>query len=131
MRKKPLLWLVLAVVAAAVAAGTIWGKNYYEARYVGTDYYAMVPLDFDITPEPIYDSTGKEQDMGKPYKLMAYNEKGDAKEIYFEVRGEDSTKYPQPGAFMLIKASDQIVLGQSVISETSVPDAALAKIKEN
>ena len=131
MRKKSLLWLVLAVVAVAVVAGTIWGKNYYEARYVGTDYYAMVPLDFDITPEPLYDMHGVELETGKPYKLTAYNEKGEAKEVSFDIRGEDSAKYPQPGAFLLIKASDQIVLGQSVISESSVPDVALTKIKEN
>ena len=127
MRKKTVLWIILAVVAVVAVAGTIWGKNYYETRYVGTEFYAMVPLDFDITPEPI----GVEMDAGKAYELTAYNDKGEAKEVLFNIWGEDSTKYPQPGDFLLVNASEQIVLGQSVISESSVPDVALAKIKEN
>ena len=131
MRKKTILWLILALVAVAVVAGTIWGKNYYEARYVGTDFYAMVPLDFDITPETIYDENGVKMDTGKPYELTAYNDKGEAKNVSFYIWGEDSAEYPQPGAFLLVKASEQVVLGQSVISESSVPDIALAKIKEN
>lgn len=131
MRKKTVLWIILAVVAVVVAAGTTWGKNYYEDRYVGKDYYAMVPLNYDITPKTLYDDSGREQEKGKTYNLTAYNEKGEAKEVSFAARGEDGTKYPQPGDFLLVKASNQIVINQSVIPENSVPKGALAKIKEN
>lgn len=129
--KKIVLWIVLAAVVVIGVAGAIWGKGYYEDRYIGKDYYAMVPSNFDMTPEPLYDDKGKSQDIGKLYKLTAYNEKGEAKEVEFTVRGGDSTKYPQPGEFLLVSVSKQLVVKQSVISESSVPNAALTKIREN
>lgn len=129
--KKITLCIILAVVAVLGVASAMFGKKYYEERYVGTDYYAMVPMDFDLTPETLYDSEGKPQDIGKNYVLTAYNESGEAKEVDFTVRGEDTTKYPQPGDYLLVSVSKQLVVKQSIVSESSVPNDALAKIKEN
>ena len=131
MTKKPVFWIILVVVVALIAAGAIWGKQYYENRYVGSDYYTMVPLDFDITPEMIYTMNGGEAGLGKSYNLTAYNEQGESKKVEFNVMGEDSTNYPQPGTFLLVKASKQIVLNWNVIEESNVPADALLKIKGN
>jgi uncharacterized protein (TIGR01655 family) len=130
MTKKPLFWIIVVLLAALIIAAVIWGKQYYENRYVGSDYFAMVPLDFDVTPETMYSMDGKEVGLGKKYSLTAYNEQGESKTVGFSVNSEDSTNYPQPGTYLRISASKQIVVGWSVINESSIPEKALNMIKE-
>ena len=131
MTKKPIFWIIIVLAIALVVAVVLWGKQYYEDRYVGSDYYAMVPLDFDATPETLYSMSGEDVGLGKKYKLTAYNEQGEAKTVEFSVKGEDSTKYPQPGTYLHISASKQIVVGWNVTDEGNVPEKALNKIKGN
>ena len=131
MIKRPVFWIVLVVATALVVVAAVWGKQYYENRYVGSDYYTMVPLDFDITPEVLYSMSGEAADIGKAYSLTAYNKQGEAKTVEFSVSGEDSEKYPQPGTYLRVKASSQIVLGLSIIEESAVPEKALARIRES
>lgn len=126
--KKVILIVVAAVLIVLVGAGAMWGKKYYEEHYVGTDYYTMVPMNYDITPEMQYSQSGKEVGLGKLYELTAYSPEGEAKEIWFYVRGDDSSEYPQPGAFLCVKASKYLVNGWGICDKGSVPDKALAQL---
>ena len=128
-KNKTMIWITLAVVAVLVVAVGVFGKQYYDDRYVGADYYTMVPLDYDMTPDTMYSMNGGVVGTGKEYKLTAYNEQGEAKDVEFKVTGEDSAKYPQPGTYLYVQASKQLVVGWEVISEQDVPAGALAKIK--
>jgi len=138
MKKRPVLRTILIVMTVLVVAGVVlgvtWGKRYYEDRYAGTDYYAMIPLDFAMTEVPMRNMEGKEVGTGIEYTLTAYNEEGEAKSVWFDVitpdtdisRGEIP---PRPGEFLRIKASKTLVNGWSLINESDVPAKALAKIK--
>ena len=128
MTKKPVFWIALVLAAAFIVTGAVWAKQYYEDRYVGSDYYVMVPLNYDITPEMVYSNSGEEIGLGKTYDLTAYNELGEKKEVNFLVLGDDQARYPQPGAFLLVKASKQIVLSWSVTEKSAVPQKALTQI---
>ena len=136
MTKKPVFWIVLVVVAALVVIVAVWGKQYYEARYVGADYYTMIPLDYDMTQKPRYSMKGEDVGTGIEYKLTAYNEQGEPRQISFIVYSEESglssgVKQPQPGTYLRVSASKQLVVGWGVIEENEVPTAALEKIKKN
>ena len=134
MKKKPVFWIVLVVAVALIVAVAVWGKQYYDNRYVGADYYAMVPPDYDMTSVAIKDMSGKEIGTGIKYKLTAYNEQGEAKTVEFNVYDPDSDlnlgeKQPQPGTYLFVSASKQIVLKWSVTNESNIPEKALEKIK--
>ena len=132
MKKKPVLWISLAVVAVLVVGAAVWGKQYYDNHYVGSDYYAMIPLGFDTTPEPLYDNKGKAQTTGKIYEIMAYNEKGEAKKAEFSEQGNKASDFPQPGAFLRISISnDATVVGWGYAQESEVPGKVLEQIKAN
>jgi len=129
MKKKTVLWIALALLVPLMIGGAVWSKQYYEDYYVGSDYYARIPPDFDITPVTMYSMQGEEVGLGKKYKLTAYNEQGEAKEVEFNVHGDDSAKYPQPGEWLKISASKQLVVGWSVTQENKVPAKALEQLK--
>jgi len=129
MKKKTLLGIALAVGAVLLVAVAVWGRQYYTDRYVGADYYAMVPLGYDVTPEALMDSKGNAVDTGKRYELTAYDAQGEAKEVRLTVRGDDADQMPQPGTFLLVKASKQLVVGWSVIEEGEVPEKALGLLR--
>jgi len=131
MKKKVMIGIITAVVVAFVVIGAIWGRDYYQKRYVGSDYYAMIPIDFDLTPQTLYDMDGKEAGVGKNYVLTAYNEQGEAKTVDFDIRSDDTSKYPKPGTFLYVKASEELVIGWSVTTESNIPEKALEKIKNN
>ncbi|MDR2357470.1 MAG: YxeA family protein [Oscillospiraceae bacterium] len=127
LNKKTAFWIGLGVAAVAVAAGVVWGKNYYESRYVGKDYYAVVPADFDAAPEMQYGDDGKEMGPGKEYALTAYDEAGESKDVLFTVFSENGA-LPQPGEYLKIRASERIVVGWSAVGRGDVPRGALAKL---
>jgi uncharacterized protein (TIGR01655 family) len=120
--------IVIIIVLVAIAGLAILGKQYYDSRYVGKDYYAMVPLDYNAAPETLYSDIGEDVGQGKRYKLTVYNDKGEAKAVEWNVH-VDEADLPQPGTFLLVKSSEQIVTGWSVIDEKQVPAGALEKIK--
>lgn len=126
--KKLILLIVILLAVLLVAAVAIWGKQYYENRYVGTDYYAMVPLDFDVTPEMRYTMNGEEAGLGKVYELTAFNLQGEAKTVEVNIY-DDRHTFPQPGEFLYISASKQLVVGWHITDEKDVPDEVLALIK--
>lgn len=118
--------LVLIAGAVLIIAAAVWGKQYYDRRYVGTDYYTMIPADYDVTPEAIYDMSGKDQvGTGVNYILTAYDEQGNAKTVKFTMMDGEIF---QPGTYLRVTASSEIVLSQYVIEESSIPDGALEKI---
>ena len=134
MAKKLVFWIALIIAVALIAAVAVWGKQYYDNRYVGTDYYAMVPLDYDMTSVALKDMSCKEIGTGIKYNLMAYNEQGESKPVSFTVYDPDSglsrgEKQPQPGTYLFVKASKQIVLKWSVTEENNIPEKALKMIK--
>jgi uncharacterized protein (TIGR01655 family) len=120
--------ITIMIILLAVAGLIILGKQYYDNRYVGKDYYTMVPLDYSTTPETLYSDNDEVIGQGKYYELTAYDDRGEAKSVEWTVNLDDSS-LPQPGTFLKVSASQQIVLGWSVISEDKVPAAALSKIK--
>jgi len=128
--KKLLFCIVTAVAAAFIIIVVLWGKRYYEDRYVGRDYFTIVPHDFDATPETMYGMNGNEVGYGKTYKLTAYNERGESKEIEFNVYA-DRNNFPQPGDFLIVKASKQIVVGWNITDKNEIPESALTMINEN
>lgn len=115
-------WLPLLLVAG-IAAG-VWGHNYYNARYVGHDFWAQVPATQDVTPVERFSDSGEATGMyGVDYVLTAFNEAGDQRTLDFVSYGENSADMPQPGAFVWLSASDQIVVRQHVVPESEVPAA--------
>ena len=130
MKKKSILWVVLIVVIILAVIVAVLGKNYYDSRYVGKDYYAIVPQGYDVTPVAIYDMSGKEQvGVGVEYELTAYNDQGESKTVSFTAWEEG--EIPQPGTYLYISASKQIVLKWNVTDESNVPDKALESINKN
>jgi uncharacterized protein (TIGR01655 family) len=126
--KKVTLGIIGAVALVLIAVIAVWGRNYYQDRYVSSDYYTMVPLDYDITPEPLYSMTSEEVGIGKSYDLIAYSADGTEKDVSFTVHGT-AESLPQPGIYLLVKASNQIVTGWSTTTKDQIPADALAKIE--
>jgi len=137
MKKKPFFWIILVVAVALITMVAVWGKQYYDNRYVGSDYYAMVPLDYDMTPVAMRNKDGKETgDYGINYTLTAYNEQGESKTVSFTVYNPESAYsrgeiQPQPGTYLWISASKQIVVRWKATIESDVPENVLKLIKEN
>lgn len=123
-----MLWAIAVFAIVLVATVAIWGKQYYEDRYVGSDYYAMVPFDFDAAPEMMYSMSGGEVGLGKEYVLTAYDEYGEARAVEFNVY-VDRSSLPQPGAYLHISASKQLVVRWGLTDESNVPEKALHMIK--
>ncbi|MCL1982265.1 MAG: YxeA family protein [Clostridiales bacterium] len=127
MKRKPVFLTIAVIAIVLVAIVALWGKQYYEDRYVGADYYAMVPPSFDATPEMMYSMSGGEVGLGKEYVLTAYDEHGEAREVEFNVY-VDRSSLPQPGAFLHISASKQLVVRWRLTDADSIPEAALAQL---
>jgi len=133
MNSKYLLWIALALVAVLVVSCGIFGKRYYDARYVGADYYAMVPLDFDMTQKDMKSMNGEVVGQGIEYRLTAFNDQGESKDVNFSVADPDGAlsigeQQPLPGTFLWISASQQIVVHWTMIDQSEVPPAALEQI---
>lgn len=122
-------WIIGIIVIAIVAAGAIWAKGYYEDRYVSQSYYAQVPADESMDIQGLKDNQGKVVDKGHEYKLTAYDANGNARDLEVTVYTSKTSELYQPGTYLKIEASKQIVTGQAVIHETDIPSAALAKIQ--
>jgi len=121
-------WLpLLAVLAIAALA---WGRNYYQSRYVGSDYWAQVPITMDTTPQELRDASGEPVGVyGTDYTVVAFNEAGEQRTLEFTARGEDVSAVPAPGSFLHLSASDQLVVNQRVVPESEVPAAVLNLIE--
>lgn len=121
--------IIAAVFVVLLIFGSVKVKQYYDDRYVGSDYYTRVPADQSTELEPLYDDSGKEVDTGKNYSFVSYNEKGEKRVLEFSYTTEDTNKLLQPGQYLRISASKQIVVGQEVIQESDVPAEVLKYLK--
>ena len=122
--KKPWIarfwWLPLVLVAGIAAAN--WGQNYYNQRYVGSDYWAQVPATQDTTlVESISDSGQPTGVYGVHYFLTAFSESGESRELDFVFHSENEASVPQPGEYVRISASPTIVVRQHVVPASDVP----------
>lgn len=130
-RKSSATAIIIAVVVVVIVAfAAVWGKNYYENRYVSDSYYAQVPTDEPMTLEGLKDNQGKVVDKGHTYNLTAYDKDGNERKLEVTVRTSKTSELYKPGTYLKIEASKQIVTGQSVIRETKIPPAAFAKIQK-
>jgi uncharacterized protein (TIGR01655 family) len=137
---KALIICISIAVAIVLLAMTVffvtafdWGLRYYESRYMGEDYFAVIPLDYDMTSVPQYSMKGREVGTGINYTLAAYNGKGEPKTVTFTVHDIDSRvsfgeRQPQPGMYLRISASKQIVVRWRVVEQSDIPETALAQI---
>jgi len=117
-------WLpVLAVLGIGLA---LWGRGYYNARYVGTDFYAQIPAAAVLTPVEERDMAGNIVEVdGQPrmiinYIVTAFNDAGERRELEFTARADNPNR-PQPGDYLRLNASNQLVLNQAVVPQTAVP----------
>jgi uncharacterized protein (TIGR01655 family) len=133
--KKIFIGVAVLVAAILIIAVAIAGRRYYQNRYVGSEYYTMIPADYDVSPETIYGADGVDMGLGKEYTLRAYDEAGQAKDVSFNVYAPGGTiassaELPKPGEFLKLNASRDLVLNWHVIDESQVPATALSKIKQ-
>ena len=133
-KRKTLRIVVIALVAIVVVAGALWGRQYYNDRYVSSDYYAMVPPGYDATPGSLLSMNGDEMGPGVEFELTAYDESGAAREVSIRVYSVESDFYrgeemPAPGDFLLVKASKQIVTGWAITDESQLPGGVLELLK--
>lgn len=129
MKKLVKLVVFIGLVGLAVV-GVTKGKEYYNNRYVGTKYYAVVPKNQSTQPEMIYDNKGDEIGKGKTYDLKSYNGK-ETRVLNFTVYREKPEELLQPGTFLEIEASSEIVLGEKIIKRDEVPANILQEIEKN
>ncbi|MDR2493236.1 MAG: YxeA family protein [Coriobacteriales bacterium] len=118
--------VTLAVVAVVVFAA-FQVKQYCDDRYQGTDYYAKVP-DIAMTLEPVRSDSGELFGLGKTYRLRASDPAGQLRDLEFLVMQGEVTRMPQPGDYLRVSASKQLVVGWSFMDKASVPQLALEKI---
>lgn len=128
MKKKAVKAIIITVVVAIIIFGAFWAKNYYNNRYVAADcFYTQIPLDEVNEDEWLVDADGVQQERGKKYVLLGYNETGEQREVSFIKRGT-AEDYYAPGAYIEVTTSKTIEIGVRVVEESEVPQAALEEI---
>lgn len=124
MKKKAAVMIVLILIVC----GAFWAKGYYNDRYVVSDsFYTQIPLDEVNEDSWLVDADGVQQEKGKEYDLIGYNQEGEEREVSFQKRGT-AEDYYAPGTYIKVNTSKTLVVGIEVVEESSVPGAALDKI---
>jgi uncharacterized protein (TIGR01655 family) len=125
--KRPLLAVLVVAAIALIAASAVWGRQYYEDRYVASDYYAQIPADFSAKPRMLLDMNGNIAGMeGVDYELTAFDADGQSRLLCFTVR--EGLDYPQASTYVRVQASPQLVTGWEIIDRTEVPQSVLDRI---
>jgi len=125
-QKKIGKWIALAAVLVLALVVVLFLKQYYDGRYaVADEFYAVVPLDYDITPYED-ERAGRLKD----YVLTGYNAAGEARELEFSVfvDSHGADLYP-PGTYLKISVSRLLVLGARALDVADVPQGALQMIQ--
>ncbi len=125
--KRSILITLIAVIMIGVA-GALWVKNYYDSRYVGQDYYTVVPADEPVALGDLLDSEGNPADTGYSYELVGYDTDLNRRVLEFDKRADSNDGLYQPGTYLKVSASKQIVLNEAVINESEVPTEILEKL---
>lgn len=122
-------FIIIIGLIGLVAFGAIKAKQYYNDRYVfDQSYYTQIPADTVNEDSKLYSDSGEAFDDGKSYDLVGYNEDGEKREVHFIKRGK-AEDYYAPSTYMKVDMSKDIVIGESVIDESEVPQKALEAIK--
>ncbi|CAM2849946.1 YxeA family protein [Erysipelothrix tonsillarum] len=121
--------IIIAIAFVVVGFSGFKSYQYYQDRYVGSDYYLRVPLDTPTEIETLYDAAHKAVSEGRKYNLIAYNEKGETTDVQFSVEAKKPESLLQPGSYMHIIKSKQIVVKSQIILEKDVPEKVLQYIK--
>ncbi|QIK58101.1 YxeA family protein [Erysipelothrix sp. HDW6A] len=120
---------IIAIVV--VGFGIIKFKEYYENRYVaGDDVFVRIPDSQSVTLDDIVGDDESSLGKGKMYILTGYTEKGDKRDVEFTVYTKNAAELFQPGQYLKVEASDILVLGQKVISESEVPANVLKLLNQ-
>lgn len=128
MKKKIITAIGIIIAAAAIIYCAFWAKSYYNNRYVVSDsFYTQIPADEVNEDSWLVDADGVQQEKGKRYILIGYNEAGEAREVSFIKRGT-AENYYAPGTYIKVNTSKTIVVGVESVEENAVPQAALEKI---
>lgn len=124
MKKKTAIVILIAVIICAA----FWTKSYYNDRYVVSDsFYTQIPLDEVNEDSWLVDADGVQQEKGKRYTLIGYNESGEPREVSFTKKGT-AEDYYAPGTYMKVNTSKILEISVEVVSENEVPQTAIEKI---
>ncbi|NLH71091.1 MAG: DUF1093 domain-containing protein [Brooklawnia sp.] len=126
--KKQSVIVAVIVIALLVLAGVVWAKQYYDSRYIGQDYYTVVPLDEPVAVTDLLDSSGNPVDKGYAYKLVGFDTDLNRRVLEFDKRSTTLDGLYQPGTYLRVSASAQIVLNETVIQRSDVPPQILEKL---
>lgn len=120
--------MTIIVVIILIVCGAFWTKGYYNDRYVVSDsFYTQIPLDEVNEDSWLLDADGVQQEKGKEYDLIGYNQEGEGREVSFKKSGT-AEDYYAPGTYIKVNTSKTLVVGIEVVEERNVPDTALDKI---
>ena len=131
MTRKPAFWIAMVVMAGLFVTLAIWGKQYYQDRYVGSDYYTMVPYDYDLTPVMRHTMKGDEAGLGLVMVLTAYNEQGESKTVRISLYGDTPDAFPHHGTYLWVSASKTLVVNWKGIDQSDVPATVLEMISQS
>ena len=118
--------VVGAFFLVLVAVATFFGYQYYQDTYVGSTYYTVVPA--GIEKQDIHSMGGELMGQGYKYKLTAFNDKGESKEIEFSIITDGDYRQGdayQVGTYLKVTASKKRVIQQEVVEKDQVPAKVL------
>ena len=121
MKKKVILFVFIILIGVV----TIAVSRYYSTDHTLSDcYYTQIPC-VDVNRESwLIDDFGHKQLIGKEYVLVCYNALGESTHVTFIHVGSYC-----PGTYIKLKTKKKIVINQRIVSESEVPQRALAQIK--
>ena len=121
MKKKVILFVFIILIGIV----TIAVSRYYSTDHTLSDcYYTQIPC-VDVNRESwLIDDFGHKQLIGKEYVLVCYNALGESTHVTFIHVGSYC-----PGTYIKLKTKKKIVINQRIVSESEVPQRALAQIK--
>ena len=120
--------ITIIVTIVIVMCGAFMVKGYYNDRYVASDsFYTQIPLDEVNEDSWLVNKDGVNQEKGKEYNLIGYNQNGERTELSFKKKG-NAEDYYEPGTYIKVNTSKTLVVGVEIIIESDIPKEALNKI---
>lgn len=123
-------WVMGLIIVSIVGVGAYYAGNYYNDRYVGEDYYTKIPSNTNLELEDIKDQEGVVQATGYEYKLAGYNTQLQKRTLEFSQHATKVEDLYQPGTYLKISVSKQIVLSEEVVNASAVPTQILELLQD-